>query len=272
MKESCNTQCSEKKDVQIVHLLGVRIDTVTKEILHSYINSVVSAKKKALVLHVNIHCYTMINQHPWLLDFLNSSNVTFCDGAGVKIGAKFLRCHIPERITYADWMWSLAEFAEQRKISFFFLGAKPYVAEKAANQLKERFPDLYITVHHGYFNKTNGSAENKNVIERINAVKPNILIVGFGMPIQEKWLQENFDKLNINVALTGGAVFDYISGELKRGPRWMTDHNMEWLARLMIEPRRLFWRYFWGNSQFICMLLKEKFRQFFTPACQEAEK
>ncbi len=231
---------------------------ITVKLLHEYIAQVILTKKKSLILHTNIHCYTIIRKNPWLQDFLNSSDITFCDGAGVIWGAKILGHQIPERITYADWMWKVAEFSEKNEFTFFFLGARPGVAEKAAEALKVLFPRLRITSYHGYFDKEKKSYENQKVIEKINAVKPNILVVGFGMPIQEKWLLENWSELDANIALTGGAVFDYISGELKRGPRWMTDNSMEWLARFFIEPRRLFWRYFWGNPWFFYQILKER--------------
>ncbi len=93
---------------------------------------------------------------------------------------------------------------------------------------------------------------------RTNAVKPNIIIVGFGMQPQERWLMENWDRIEINVALTGGAVFDYVSGELRRAPRWMTDHSLEWLAWLIIEPRRLWKRYLIGNPLFLWRVLKQR--------------
>jgi N-acetylglucosaminyldiphosphoundecaprenol N-acetyl-beta-D-mannosaminyltransferase len=241
-----------------VVILGVKVHVITVKLLHEYIAQVILTKKKSLILHTNIHCYTIIRKNPWLQDFLNSSDITFCDGAGVIWGAKILGHQIPERITYADWMWKVAEFSEKNEFTFFFLGARPGVAEKAAEVLKVLFPRLRITSYHGYFDKEKKSNENQKVIEKINAVKPNILVVGFGMPIQEKWLLENWSELDANIALTGGAVFDYISGELKRGPRWMTDNSMEWLARFFIEPRRLFWRYFWGNPWFFYQILKER--------------
>jgi N-acetylglucosaminyldiphosphoundecaprenol N-acetyl-beta-D-mannosaminyltransferase len=185
--------------------------------------------------------------------------LVFCDGAGVMLGARLLGHHIPERITYADWIWQLAEFAEPRGFTFFFLGARPGVADKAAASLKARYPALRVVgTHHGYFDKTPGSAENEAVIEQINAVKPNILIVGFGMPLQERWLRDNWDHIDANVALTGGAVFDYVSGELQRAPRWMTDNGLEWLGRLLIEPRRLWKRYLIGNPLFIWRVLKQR--------------
>ena len=116
-------------------------------------------------------------------------------------------------------------------------------------------------IHHGYFDKTRNSDENKKVLEKINAVKPNILILGFGMPLQERWLMENWEQIDANIALTGGAVFDYVSGKLERGPQWMTNNSFEWFARLIIEPRRLWKRYILGNPLFLYRILKQRLKR-----------
>ena len=129
------------------------------------------------------HGLNIAYRQQWLRDFLNRADLVFCDGAGVILGARILGSAIPQRITYADWMWQLAEFATPRDWSFFFLGGRPGVAQKAADRLKTRYPGLQIaSVRHGYFDKTPGSAENEAVIRAINAAKPDLLIVGFGMP------------------------------------------------------------------------------------------
>jgi N-acetylglucosaminyldiphosphoundecaprenol N-acetyl-beta-D-mannosaminyltransferase len=170
-------------------------------------------------------------------------------------------------VTWADFAWDLAAYAETRDLSLFLLGARPGVAERAAAKLKQRFPDLHIAgTHHGYFDKALGSPQNEVVVDQINAANPDILIVGFGMPLQERWLMENWERLEASVALTGGAVFDYVSGELRRAPRWMTDHGLEWLGRLIIEPRRLWKRYLIGNPLFILRVLRQRMVQ--TPVPQ----
>ena len=123
-----------------------------------------------------------------------------------------------------------------------------------------RYPGLRIAgTYHGYFDKTPGSPENEAVLQRINAARPNILILGFGMPLQERWLLENWERVDANLALTGGAVFDYLSGELRRPPRWMTEHGLEWLGRMLIEPRRLWRRYVVGNPLFLWRVLLQRF-------------
>jgi N-acetylglucosaminyldiphosphoundecaprenol N-acetyl-beta-D-mannosaminyltransferase len=240
-------------------VLGVQVARLTVNSLHDCVASYIRRGHKALVLHANVHCLNLSCEQRWLRDWLNAADIVFCDGAGVILGARLLGCHIPQRITYADWMWQLADFCEAHQFTLYFLGARPGVAERAAERLCERFPDLRVNgTHHGHFDKTPGNPENQAVIRKINAVQPDILLVGLGMPLQERWLLENWDQVEAKVALTGGAVFDYISGELRRAPSWMTDHGLEWLGRLIIEPRRLWQRYVIGNPVFLWRVFKQR--------------
>jgi N-acetylglucosaminyldiphosphoundecaprenol N-acetyl-beta-D-mannosaminyltransferase len=155
---------------------------------------------------------------------------------------------------------ALAAFAASEGHTLYFLGARPAgVGEEAARRLTERFPALKIAgVHHGYFDHAAGSPENESVIEEINAAKPQILVVGFGMPRQERWLMDNWDRVDANVALAGGAVFDYFSGRLRRGPRLLTDNGFEWLARPLVEPARLWRRYLLGSPLFLLRVLRQR--------------
>jgi N-acetylglucosaminyldiphosphoundecaprenol N-acetyl-beta-D-mannosaminyltransferase len=157
-------------------------------------------------------------------------------------------------------MWELASFANKSGYTMFFLGAKSDVAKKAALRLQQQFPSLSIMgTHHGYFNKDADNKESDRLVALINSLSPNILVLGMGMPIQERWLMENWHRLNTNIALTGGAVFDYVSGELTRAPGWMTNHGLEWLGRLFIEPQRLWKRYLLGNPLFFWRLFTYHF-------------
>lgn len=242
-----------------IDILGVKVHPLTIPQLHEHLAEVIDGNRHELVLHVNVHGLNLTGEMPWLRDFLNQAEIVFCDGAGVMLGARVLGHSIPERITYADWIWQLAEFASQHNYSIFFLGAQPDVAQIAADQLIAKFPSLNIAgVHHGYFNKTPGHPENEAIIVTINEARPNILLVGMGMPLQEMWLRDNWAQINANIALTGGAVFDYVSGNLQRAPRWMTENGLEWLGRLIIEPQRLWKRYILGNPRFLWNLFRYK--------------
>jgi N-acetylglucosaminyldiphosphoundecaprenol N-acetyl-beta-D-mannosaminyltransferase len=235
-----------------INILGIRIHPISRTNLNQVIAQTVRANQRALILNVNAHAMNLAYENSWLRSFFNQAEIMFSDGMGVIMVAKLLGYKIPERITYADWMWELASIANDNGYTMFFLGAKPTVAEKAALKLRERFPMLNIVgSHHGYFDKDTNSQENTELLELINLLHPNVLILGLGMPIQERWLSENWAHLNVNIALTGGAVFDYVSGELDRAPRWMTDNGLEWFGRLLIEPRRLWKRYILGNPLFL---------------------
>ncbi|MCA1847700.1 MAG: WecB/TagA/CpsF family glycosyltransferase [Actinobacteria bacterium] len=239
-----------------VDVLGVGVDPLTVGELHAEIEHLVRSGERGLVLNVNAHCLNLCYEDPKLRDFMNGARVVFCDGAGVMLAASILGRRIPERITYADWIWQLADLAAARGFSLYLLGARPGVAQEAARRLKERYPDLEVAgVHHGYFERGAGSAA---VVEEINAAAPDILLVGLGMPLQERWLMENWQRLDVRVALTGGAVFNYASGRLRRGPRFLRDNGFEWLARLLAEPRRLWRRYLVGNPLFLLRILRQR--------------
>jgi N-acetylglucosaminyldiphosphoundecaprenol N-acetyl-beta-D-mannosaminyltransferase len=242
-----------------IDVLGVGVDPLTVEELHAEIGRLVRDGERGLVLNVNAHCLNLCHEDSKLRDLLNSAEVIFCDGAGVMLAARMLGRRIPERITYADWIWELADLAAARGFSLYFLGARPGVAQEAASRLRERYPGLNILgVRHGYFDHGVESTENEAVVEEINAAAPDILLVGLGMPLQERWLMENRQKLDVRVALTGGAVFDYVSGRLRRGPRPLTDSGFEWLARLLLEPRRLWRRYLVGNPHFLWRVVRQR--------------
>ncbi|MGH3089720.1 MAG: WecB/TagA/CpsF family glycosyltransferase [Rubrobacteraceae bacterium] len=240
-----------------IDVLGVGVDPLTTGELHDRIRRSVRERERALVLNANVHCLNLAYRDSTLRNFLNGAEVVFCDGAGVMLAARILGESMPERITYADWAWSLSALADSEGFSLYFLGGKPGVAEKAAKRLREKHPDLKVVgTHHGYFDKT--SAENESVIEKINVADPDILLLGMGMPTQELWLMENWGELDARVALTGGAVFDYVSGELRRGPRFLTDNGFEWMARLVIEPGRLWRRHLVGNPLFVFRVLRQR--------------
>ena len=253
----------ELQEMVPVNILGVKIDPLSGESLNNKVSQFVLQQQHALVIHVNVYGLNLAQKMPWLKKFYNQATLTICDGVGPIIGARILGYHIPERVTYMDWIWQLAGLAESQNFSMFFLGGKPGTANKAADFLQDKYPKLNIVgCHHGFFNKERDSTENSVVIEKINAVRPNLLFVGFGMPRQEKWLLNNWSQIDADVAFGPGALFDYLSDDLKRSPKWMTDNGLEWLGRFIIEPRRLWKRYLLGNPLFILRVIRQKYSNF----------
>jgi N-acetylglucosaminyldiphosphoundecaprenol N-acetyl-beta-D-mannosaminyltransferase len=242
-----------------VYVLGVGVDPITIEELHAEIERLARSGERGTVLNVNANCLNLLYGSPALREFFAAADVVFCDGSGVMLAARLLGKRLPARITYADWAWQLAAFAEAEGLSIFLLGAEPGVARRAAQHLLARHPSLRISgVRHGYFDNTPGSPENEAVLREINTTRPDLLLVGLGMSLQERWLMQNRDRLEAGVALTGGAVFDYVSGGLRRGPPLLTDNGFEWLGRLLLEPRRLWRRYLLGNPLFLLRVLRQR--------------
>jgi N-acetylglucosaminyldiphosphoundecaprenol N-acetyl-beta-D-mannosaminyltransferase len=243
-----------------INLLGVGIDPLPLEQLLARVLQTAGQGGRALVAHANITGLNLAYEQGWLRDFYNRCDLVYCDGMGVMLGARFLGQRIPERYTLADWVWPLADQAAQRGVALYLLGNPPGVAARAAESLRRRFPSLRIAgAQHGFFDKTPGSPQNQAVVEQINAAQPGILLLGFGMPLQERWLLENWPSLNVNVAITCGALFEYLSGDLPRGPRWMTGHYLEWLARLLISPRRYARRYLRDLPLFAWRIARQRF-------------
>jgi N-acetylglucosaminyldiphosphoundecaprenol N-acetyl-beta-D-mannosaminyltransferase len=246
-------------EMEAVNLLGVRVCTLSVDSLVDFIFRTILEGRKARAVYANVSAINLAQDYAWFKDFLNSSDVVYCDGFGVKWGARLLGLRLPYRFTPPDWIKLLIAECARQNFSIFFLGGRPGVTEKVGKVLKQDFPDLIIAgVQHGFFDKSSVSAQNQEVIQKINAAHPDILLVGFGMPLQERWLLDNWEGLLIKVALPVGALFDYLADELPRAPRWMTDHGLEWLGRLVVEPQRLWRRYLLGNPRFLWLLLKQR--------------
>jgi N-acetylglucosaminyldiphosphoundecaprenol N-acetyl-beta-D-mannosaminyltransferase len=225
-------------------ILGVGVDAISLAGVLGKVQTAASGGEHFLISHVNITGLNLSYEQPWLRDFYNGCDLVYCDGMGVQLAARWTGTPLPERFTLADWVWQLAGLAAEKQFSLYLLGNPPGVAEKAADMLVRGCPGLRIAgEQHGFFDKMPGQAENEAVIAAINACQPNVLLVGFGMPLQERWLNENWPRLKVNVAITCGALFEYLAGELPRGPHWMTQNYLEWLARLVISPRRYAGRY-----------------------------
>jgi N-acetylglucosaminyldiphosphoundecaprenol N-acetyl-beta-D-mannosaminyltransferase len=239
-----------------VVLLGTRFHKLKVDELISYTVKAAKLRKKTIISHVNVRAMNFAYELPWYKDFLNKSDLVFCDGLGVILGAKACGCCMDSshRMTCPDYIENLALACEREGLSLFLLAGKVGIVDKAIGKLSAIAPNLKVTGHHGYFDKS--GKENQLAIEQINEFKPDILYVGFGMPLQEQWIQENIDHINAKVFLPLGACLDFYTAAVSRGPRWMTDNGMEWLARLFTEPQRLWERYLIGNPLFFMRLFK----------------
>ena len=243
-----------------ITLLDIRIDRLDLAGLMNRIDEFLNSGQRFRVMYVNIHCMNIAWNDLEYKKIINSADLVYCDGSGVVIGSRILGFNLPQRMTGADWIFDLCELSEKRGYSIYLLGGEPGVAENAMDNLITKFPKLKIVAaHHGYFDES----YNRHLIDKINSAMPDILLVGMGSPKQEKWINENFGKLNARIVWGVGALMDFVTGKVSRAPKWMLDNNLEWLHRLIMEPGRLWRRYILGNPVFFCRILKERLRRNF---------
>lgn len=236
-------------------ILGVRIDPLTVSSLNERVERLLENRSKSVVAYMHVHGINLAYKDAALARFFNNAEIVYCDGEGVRLGAKLLGFRIPERIALTDWVWDLLHICDKKGASIYFLGSTSEVVEAAARRVKAKFPQLKLLGYHdGYFEKRGPSSEG--VIDEINRHRPDVLLVGFGMPTQERWLMESIDRLSVKLAFPVGSCFDYVSGRKRRCPPWMARHGLEWLFRFLQEPRRLFKRYVIGNPLFVTRILR----------------
>lgn len=242
---------------ETIELQGIEIDVLDTAGLLARVRDFIRDGGRHKVLHVNVHTLNQARRDPACRRALQEADLVYCDGEGVRLGARLLGRRLPQRMTGADWIYDLCALGQAEGFSLYFLGGEPGMAELASWSLGERYPVLQVVgCHHGYFEKK--GQENKEVIQRINESAPDILLVGFGTPLQERWIEENFGQLRAPVVWAMGATLDYVAGKVPRAPEWMCRHGLEWLFRLIWEPGRMWRRYLVGNALFLLRILRDR--------------
>jgi N-acetylglucosaminyldiphosphoundecaprenol N-acetyl-beta-D-mannosaminyltransferase len=228
--------------MEIVKILNIKIHKIGVTELIDDIIASIKARKKRKIFHLNVHAFNIAFKNLDFKNIINSGDIVFCDGFGVKIGAKILGQTIGERMTPPDWIDDLCIALVKNNCSLFLLGDENGVAEKCADKLHEKHPELKICgSYHGFFKKE--GEENVEVIKLINSVNPDVLLVGFGMPIQERWIMDNVENLNAKAFISVGAMFRWIAGVEKRAPSFLSSNGFEGVWRLLTQPRKVWRRY-----------------------------
>jgi N-acetylglucosaminyldiphosphoundecaprenol N-acetyl-beta-D-mannosaminyltransferase len=167
---------------------------------------------------------------------VNSADLVTADSAGILWAARRLGCPLPERVSGVDLADQLCALCARSGHSVFLYGAAPSVAEAAAANLQARYPGLRIAgMAHGFLN----DAEQQRLMETIHAARPQVLLVAMGIPRQEKWIYRNLARLGVPVAMGVGGSFDVFAGRVRRAPVWMQRRGLEWIYRLLSNPRKI---------------------------------
>lgn len=241
---------AEDRGLDRVYLFGIPIDRVLLTELLAVVSGVVARGGRLDVMYVNVHCMNVAAHDRGYRDILADAGLVYCDGTGVRLAARLAAESLPQRMTGADWIHDLARMAVRDGVSLFIVAGEPGVAERAASALRVRHPGLNIA------GSRSGYEDAAETIQAVREARPDIVLIGMGTPTQERWIAEHRAELDVPVVWAVGALFDFVSGKLPRGPRFLTEHGFEWLCRLAVEPRKLWRRYLIGNPLFFARVMR----------------
>jgi len=219
-----------------IRLLGVRITPVSMDQALAHAREFIAEGSPHMIVTSDATGVIRAQEDPELREIMDHADLVTADGQGVVLAARLLNVPIRERVSGVDMVQRLCEVATEAGRSVFLLGGAEGIADAAAEKLQAAVPGLRIAgVQHGYF----APEEEPAITERIRDAAPAVLFVAFGIPKQEKWIRAHMAEVGVPVCIGVGGSFDVISGRLKRAPQWMRKCGLEWLYRVMQEPRRL---------------------------------
>lgn len=209
----------------------------------------------------NPHSLAVAKSDTYFSQALKEADILLPDGIGIVLAAKILGIDLKERVAGSDLFLGLSDKANNHGgLKYFFLGSTEEVLEKITTRLSNEFPNITICgVLSPPFKTEFSESDNQKMIDAINHANPDVLWVGMTAPKQEKWIYKNKDKLDVPLMGAIGAVFDFYAGTIKRSPEWACKMGLEWLPRLLREPKRLFRRNFISSPMFLFMVFKQKF-------------
>lgn len=215
-------------------------------------------ESKKLITTLNAHSFNTLHSDPDFREAIKSSDLLLPDGISVVWAVRFLNGPYLKKIAGEELFYYEMQRIQKEKGRCFFLGS----SEKTLNLIRERaekeYPELNIHFYSPPFKPEFSEEENQEMINAINEFEPDVLFIGMTAPKQEIWAYKHYTRINAGHICCIGAVFDFYAGTVKRAPAWMISLGMEWLYRLLKEPRRLWRRYLIGNAIFISYILKEK--------------
>jgi len=236
-------------------ILTLKINNITmQQMVSELINTIYNKEAKKLIYTPNSEIAVRAYDDTSFSKLLNRADFLVPDGAGLLLAARLLGEPLQERVAGYDLMRKLLNEIEDKDISVYFLGGKPGIIDSAVQNIREELPELSMAgFHHGYLD----SDSKEMIIEEINNKKPDILLVGMGVPLQEKFFDSHFEDLDVQIGLTVGGSFDVLSGQSKRAPLWMQKMYLEWFYRLLQEPKRI--KRMMALPRFLFLVVKEKY-------------
>ena len=216
-----------------IDVMGVGFDSLTMDEAVARARDLMAERRAAYVVTPNPEIVMLCREDAAAMQAVQNADLVLADGVGVIYGAKILGTPLRAKLPGIDFAAALMTQMGREGKSVFLLGAKPGVADAAGEKLRERFPGLVIAgTNDGYFQ------DDDPVVEKINAVQPDLLLVCLGAPKQELFMVHHQKQLQVGLMIGLGGSLDGFAGTVKRAPVWMQRAGLEWLYRLIKEPRR----------------------------------
>ena len=215
---------------------------------------------KLLINTINAHSYNTALKDAFFAEALMKGDVLIPDGASIVMACRKLKAKSQptERIAGWDLFAMEMERLNQKGGTCFFMGSSEKVLNLIREKAKTIYPNIRIETYSPPYKPEFSEEENRAIIEAINRANPDLLWIGMTAPKQEKWAYRHWDELDIHCHCgTIGAVFDFFAGTMERAPLWWQEHSLEWLYRLLKEPKRMWRRYIIGNTLFIWNIFRE---------------
>lgn len=230
----------------------VRIDSVTRTDALDVVDRLVAAGRGGAVFTPNVDHVMIAHENALMRAAYARADLTIADGMPIVWASRLLGQPIPERVAGSDFVPLLLALAARRGLRVYFLGGAPGVAEAARDKVLARHPELQIVgVDSPWFDPSQPHEQQAPVIARVKAAAPDLVLVAFGAPKQEIWIDRARDELRPAVFFGVGATLDFLAGTMPRAPEWMARSGLEWLFRLGREPQRLWRRYLVRDPKFL---------------------
>ena len=215
---------------------------------------------KILINTVNAHSFNTAQKDDLFADALRNGDYLIPDGVSIVKACKWLKAKSQPKERIAGWDLFVLEMEKLNRKGgkCFFMGSSPNVLELVKKRASSDYPNITVETYSPPYKPEFSKEDNEAIIHAINQACPDLLWIGMTAPKQEKWAFEHWNELDIHCHCgTIGAVFDFFAGTIKRAPQWWQRHSLEWLYRLMKEPKRMWRRYVLGNILFLCNITKE---------------
>lgn len=239
-----------------VRILNAEIDNLTE-------SEALQQLKQGVVFTPNVDHLILLQNDPSFLKVYETADYKLCDSKIIYYVSRFLGSPVKEKLSGSDFFPAFCNYhKDNEEIKVFLLGAKEGVAAQAQENINAKLGrELVVGAHSPSFGFEKNEEECLKIVEEINASGATVLAVGVGAPKQEKWIHQYKDKLpNIKIFFAIGATIDFEAGNKKRAPKWVTEIGLEWLYRLLSEPKRLWKRYLIGGPIFCWLIFKQKLK------------